>query len=119
MLFLLDAIIMNTEEFILIPKRMIITKQPQKSKIIEKLQYKNKAIQLSLMRLNKLTNEKGVGKTDRVIQTDPTNIGRDVAKADKVVQTDPINSGDGEKMETPSDDSEVDPIVTKTNSWII
>ena len=78
---------MHTEVFILIPKRMFITKQTQKSEIIENPQYKNKAIQLSLMQRNKLRED--IGKTDRVIQTDPTNIERDVDKADRVVQTDP------------------------------
>ena len=117
LLFLLDEIIMHTEEFILIPKRMFITKQPQKSEIIENPQYKNKAIQLSLMQRNKLRED--IGKTDRVIQTDPTNIERDVDKADRVVQTDPTifkkfeKILQFEKMEASSDDSEMDPIVTK------
>ena len=102
---------MHTEEFILIPKRMFITKQPQKSEIIENPQYKNKAIQLSLMQRNKLRED--IGKTDRVIQTDPTNIERDVDKADRVVQTDPTILNEEEKMEASSDDSEMDPIVTK------
>ena len=102
---------MHTEEFILIPKRMFITKQPQKSEIIESPQYKNKAIQLSLMQRNKLRED--VGKTDRVIRTDPTNIERDVDKADRVVQTDPTKFEDEEKMEASSEDSEMDPIVTK------
>ena len=86
---------MHTEEFILIPKRMFITKQPQKSEIIENPQYKNKAIQLSLVQRNKL--RKDIGKTDRVIQTDPTNIERDVDKADRVVQTDPTIFNEGKK----------------------
>ena len=86
---------MHTEEFILIPKRMFITKQPQKSEIIENPQYKNKAIQLSLMQRNKLRED--VGKTDKVIQTDPTNIERDVDEADRVVQTDPTKFEDEEK----------------------
>ena len=102
---------MHTEEFILIPKRMFITNQPQKSEIIENPQYKNKAIQLSLMQRNKLRED--IGKTDRVIQTDPTNIERDVDKADRVVQTDPTIFNEEEKMEASSDDSEMDPIVTK------
>ena len=89
MLFLLDGIIMHTEAFILIPKRMFITKQAQKSEIIENPQYKNKVIQLSPMQRNKLINDENVEQTDRVIQTDPTNIERDVDKADRVVQTDP------------------------------
>ena len=70
-------------------KRMFITKQPKKSKIIENPQYKNKAIQLSLMQRNKLIKEEDVGKTHRVIQTDSTNIERDLDKADRVIQTDP------------------------------
>ena len=102
---------MHTEKFILIPKRMFITKQPQKSEIIENSQYKNKAIQLSLMQRIKLRED--IGKTDRVIQTDPTNIERDVDKADRVVQTDPTIFNEEEKMEASSDDSEMDPIVTK------
>ena len=80
---------MRTEESIVFPKRMFITKQPQKSEIIESPQYKNKAIQLSFMQRNKLINEEDVGKTDRVIQTDPTKNERDVDKAERVVQTDP------------------------------
>ena len=102
---------MHTEELVLIPKRMFITKQPQKSEIIENLQYKNKAIQLSLMQRNKLRED--IGKTDRVIQTDPTNIERDVEKADRLVQTDPTIFNEEEKIEASSDDSEMDPIVTK------
>ena len=104
---------MHTEEFFLIPKRMFITKQPQESEIIENPQYKNKAIHLSLMQRNKLINEEYVGETDRVIQTDPTNIEREVDKAERVVQTDPTKFEEQEKMEAPSDDSEMDPIVTK------
>ena len=99
---------MHTEEFILILKRMFITKQPQKREIIENPQYKNKAIQLSFMQRNKLRED--IGKTDRVIQT---NIERDVDKADRVVQTDPTIFNEEEKMEASSDDSEMDPIVTK------
>ena len=41
------------------------------------------------MQRNKL--RKDVGKTDKVIQTDPTNIERDADKPDRVVQTDPTN----------------------------
>ena len=50
---------MHTEEFILIPKRLFITKQPQKSEIIENPQYKNKAIQLLHMQRNKLREDVG------------------------------------------------------------
>ena len=63
------------------------------------------------MQRNKLRED--VGKTDKVIQTDPTNIERDEDEADRVVQTDPNKFEDEEKMEASSDDSEMDPIVTK------
>ena len=64
------------------------------------------------MQRNKLRED--IGKTDRVIQTDPTNIERDVDKADRVVQTDPTIFNEEEKMEASSDDSEMDQkIVTK------
>ena len=42
------------------------------------------------MQRNKLINGGNVGKTDRVIQTDPKNYERDADKADRVVQTHPI-----------------------------
>ena len=41
--------IMHTEEFILIQKRMFITKQPVRSEILENSFYGNKAAQLTLM----------------------------------------------------------------------
>ena len=63
------------------------------------------------MQRNKLSEDKG--KTDRVIQTDPAKIERDVDKAERVVQTDPTIFNEEEKMEASSDDSEMDPIVTK------
>ena len=53
---------MHTEEFVLIPKRLFITKQPQTSEIFENPLFKNKAFQLSLMQRNKLINEEDVGK---------------------------------------------------------
>ena len=65
------------------------------------------------MQRNKLINEDDVGKTDRVIQTDPTNIERDVDKAERVVQTDPTKFEEQEKMEASSDDSEMDPVSQK------
>ena len=55
----------------------------------------------------------GRRKTHKVIQTDPTNIERDVDDADKVVQTDPTKFEDEEEMEASSYHSEMEPIVTK------
>ena len=65
------------------------------------------------MQRNKLINDENEEQTDRVIQTDPTNIERVLDKADRVVQTDPKIFNQEEKMEASSDDSEMDPIVTK------
>ena len=114
MLFLIDGIIRHTEEFVLIQNHMFITKRSQKSEIIEnpKTQNKYKAIQLELMQRNQLINEVNVGKTDIVIQTDPTNIERDIDKADRMVQTNPTKFEE-KQFEASSDDSEKDQIVTK------
>ena len=71
--------------------------QPQKSQMIEQPQYKNKPFQLSLMQRNKLINKEDIGKADRVIKTDPTNIEQDVDKAERVVQTDPTKFEEQEK----------------------
>ena len=49
------------------------------------------------MHRNKLINEEDVGRTDRVIQTDPTNVERDVDKTERVVQTDATNFEEQEK----------------------
>ena len=65
------------------------------------------------MQRNKLINEEDVGKRDRVIQTDPTNIEQDLDKAERVGQTDPTRFEEQEKMEAYGDDSEIDLIVTK------
>ena len=65
------------------------------------------------MQRKKLINEEDVGKTDSVVQTDPTNIERDLDKAERVVRTNPTKFEEQEKMEASSDDSEMDPIVTK------
>ena len=48
-----------------------------------------------------------------MIPKDPTNIERDADKADRVIQTDPKTFEEEEKREASSDDSEMDPIVTK------
>ena len=72
MLCLSEHSIMHTEEFILVPKRMLITKQRVRSEILENPFYRNKAAQLSLMQRDTPTTEENVEKADRVVQTEAT-----------------------------------------------
>ena len=88
---------MHTEEFILIPKRMFITKQRVRSEILENPFYRNKAAQLSLTQRDTPTTEENVEKADRVVQTEATENEHE----------------EPEKMDSVSDDSEMEPIITK------
>ena len=88
---------MHTKEFILIQKRMFITKQPVRSEILENPCYGNKAAQLALMQRDTPTTEENVEKADRVVQTEAT----------ENEQKEP------EKMDCISDDSKMEPVVTK------
>ena len=79
---------MHTVEFILIPKRMFITKQPVRSDILENPFYRNKAAQLSLMQRDTPTTEENVEKADRVVQTEATeNAQEEREKIDPLAMT--------------------------------
>ena len=92
---------MHAEEFVLIPKRMFMSKQPLKSEILDNPAYRNKAAQLTLMQRNMPSSEDSVERTDGVVQTEPV-----LTEREKQVD-------EPEKMDSISDDSEIDPVVTK------
>ena len=94
---------MHAEEFVLIPKRMFMSKQPLKSEILDNTPYRNKAAQLTLMQRNKPSSEDSVERTDGVVQTEPV-----LTEREKQVD-------EPEKMDSVSDDSEIDPVVAKKN----
>ena len=88
---------MHTKDFSSIPKRMFITKQPVRSEILENPFYRNKAAQLSLMQRDTPKTEENVEKADRVVQTEATENEQE----------------ESEKMDSISDDSEMEPFITK------
>ena len=96
-----EEVIMYTEEFILIPKRMFMSTQPAKSEIFDNPAYKQKATQLSPIQRNMLQNPEKSEKEDGAVQTE-SSIN---------VETD-----HEEKEEPMSDDSEIEPIVKKSTT---
>ena len=48
-LYLLEGRVMHAEEFVLIPKRMFISKNPTKEEIFDNPMYQQKATQLALL----------------------------------------------------------------------
>ena len=101
MLSLPEKTIMHVEEFVLIPKRMLMSKQPLKSEILDNRAYRNKAAQLTLMRRNMPSFDGSVERTDVVVQTEPV-----LTEREKQVE-------EPEKKDSIRDDSEIDPVVTK------
>ena len=91
---------MYTEEFILIPKRLFISKQPAKSEILDNPIYQQKAAQLSLFQRNQ--------------STDTEKPAQEVGTAEPMRDNSKITMVPKEQEETseaPSDDSEIEPIV--------
>ena len=90
---------MYTEEFILIPKRMLMSTQPEKKENFDYPVYKQKATQLSHIHRNMFQKPEKNEKEDGAVQTEPSIS----------VET------DYEEREEPmSDDSEIEPIVKKS-----
>ena len=58
---------MHAEEFVLIPKRMFMSKQPLKSENLDNPANRNKAAQLTLMQRNIPSSEGSVERADGVV----------------------------------------------------
>ena len=92
---------MHAEEFVLIPKQMFMSKQPLKSEILDNPDYRNKAAQLTFMHRYMPSFEGNVKRADGVVQTEPV-----LTEREKEIE-------EPEKMDSISDDSEIDPVVSK------
>ena len=90
---------MYTEEFILIPKRMLT--QPAKSEIFDNLFYKQKATQLSLIQRNMFQTPEKSEKEDGAVQTEPS------------INVETVHEEKDESM------SEIEPIVKKKYNYNI
>ena len=106
-LSLLKSQINYAEEFVLIPKRMCISKNPTKEEIFDNPVYQQKATQLSLLQRSNPNFEQSSGKNDADTSTDRL-----------ITRTRSIGDGrsdpDDVKSELfVSDDSEIEPVVKK------
>ena len=98
---------MHTEEFVLIPKRMFISKNPTKEDIFDNQIYQQKATQLSLLQRSNPNFEQSSGKKDADTSTD-RRIRRIRSTGDGTSDPDDVKS-----ELFVSDDSEIEPVVKK------
>ena len=100
---------MHAEEFVLIPKRMFISKNPTKEEIFDNPMYQQKATQLALLQR---TNPNFERNNEKKVQDADTNtdwsIKRTKSSGDVTSDADDVRS-----ESFFSDDSEIEPIVKK------
>ena len=72
MLLLLEEVVMHVEEFVLIPKKMFVSKQPTRTEILDNPIYKQKAAKLSLLQRNHPIDFESNEATEQ--ETSKTNI---------------------------------------------
>ena len=100
---------MHAEEFVLIPKRMFISKNPTKEEIFDNPMYQQKATQLALLQR---TNHNFERNNEKKVQDADTNtdwsIKRTKSSGDVTSDADDVRS-----ESFFSDDSEIEPIVKK------
>ena len=107
MLPLLKSQIMHAEEFVLIPKRMFISKNPTKEEIFDNPIYQQKATQLSLLQRSNANFEQSSGTKDA-----DTSTVRLITRKRSI--GDGTSDPDDVKSESfVSDDSEIEPVVKK------
>ena len=77
---------MHAEEFVLIPKRMFISKNPTKEEIFDNPIYQQKATQLSLLQRSNPNFEQSNGKKDAETSTDRRITKKGVSVMEQVIQ---------------------------------
>ena len=97
---------MHAEEFVLIPKRMFISKNPTKEEIFDNPMYQQKATQLALLQR---TNPNFERNNEKKVQDADTNTDRSIKRTKS---SDDVTS-DVRTESFFSDDSEIEPIVKK------
>ena len=98
---------MHAEEFVLIPKRLFISKNAAKEEIFDNPVYQQKATQLSLLQRSNPNFEQSRGKKDADTSTDRL-ITRTRTIGDGTSDSDDVKS-----ESFVSDDSEIEPVVKK------
>ena len=113
MLPLLEEVAMHAEEFVLIPKRMFVSKQPTRTEILDNPIYKQKAAQLSLLQRNNPANFESKEATEQ--ETNKTNIvnKRKRRRTSSVDLKSELDDGSESVQSFFSDDGEIEPSLKK------
>ena len=116
MLPLLEEVVMHAEEFVLIPKRMFVSKQPTRTEILDNPIYKQKAAQLSLLQRNNPTDFESKEATEQ--ETNKTNIvnKRKRRRTSSVDLKSELDDGSESVQSFFSDDGEIEPSLKKIQS---
>ena len=116
MLPLLEEVVMHEEEFVLIPKRMFVSKQPTRTEILDNPINKQKAAQLSLLQRNNPTDFESKEATEQ--ETNKTNI-VNKRKRSRTINVDlknELDDGSESVQSFFSDDGEIEPSLKKRQS---
>ena len=107
---------MHAEEFVLIPKRMFVSKQPTRTEILDNPIYKKKAAQLSLLQRNNPTDFESKEATEQ--ETNKTNIvnKRKRRRTSSVDLKSELDDGSESVQSFFSDDGEIEPSLKKRQS---
>ena len=119
MLPLLEEVAMHAEEFVLIPKRMFVSKQPTRTEILDNPIYKQKAAQLSLLQRNNPTDfESKEAIEQETNKTNKTNIvnKRKRRRTSSVDLKSELDDGSESVQSFFSDDGEIEPSLKKRQS---
>ena len=114
MLPLLEEVVMHAEEFVLIPKRMFVSKQPTRREILDNPIYKQKAAQLSLLHRNNPTDFESKEATEQ--ETNKTNIVNKRRRTSSVDLKSELDDGSESVQSFFSDDGEIEPSLKKRQS---
>ena len=108
---------MHAEEFVLIPKRMFVSKQPTRKEILDNPIYKQKAAQLSLLQRNNPTDLESEEATEQEINK--INIKMIIwTRTKRICSVDLKSEFDDGSESVQSffiDDGEIEPVLKKDN----
>ena len=112
MLPLIEEVVMHAEEFVLIPKRIFVSKQTTRTEILDNPIYKQKAAQLSLLQRNNPTDFESKEATEQ--ENNKTNIVKKRKRRTSSVDLkSELDDGSESVQSFFSDDGEIEPSLKK------
>ena len=118
MLPLLQELVMHADEFVLIPKKMFVSKQPTRTDILDNLICKQKAAQLSLPQQNNPTDFESKEAAEQ--ETNKTNIVNKSKRrrTSSVEIKSELVEGSESVQSFYSDDGKIEPVLKKDNQTL-